>query len=88
MAVILNKAAFNTYVPNDPVTNLDLITAANIAYSGENGTEIIRIAGLLDAFNNSGDNIAFPPGLPWQGKATPQESTAIADTSYWDYLKI
>jgi len=86
LGAILNTAAFNSTVPIDPVTGLNLIQAANIAYSGNNATEINRLAGLLDTFNGSGDNIAFPPGLPPQGNATPQDSISIADVKFWDVL--
>jgi hypothetical protein len=88
LAAILNHAASGVTVPIDPVTHLDLITAANIAYSGTNGNEMTRIAGLLDTFNGSGENISFPPSLPPQGNATPQASKLLANTalSFWDNL--
>jgi hypothetical protein len=91
LAAVLNNAAFGTTVPIDSVTSTDLITAANNAYSGEDISEINRLAGLLDTFNNAGDNIPFPDGLPHQGPATPKDSKDYADTpvigrEYWDDL--
>jgi len=86
LAAILNHAASGVTVPIDPVTGYDLITAANMAYSGTDGKEMMRIKDLLDTFNGSGENISFPPGLPDQGKATPKVSQAIAYIKFWDIL--
>jgi hypothetical protein len=84
VAAILNQAASGIRVSTDPVTGKDLITAANLAYSGNNGAEILRINSLLDSFNSGGDSIAFHAGLPSQGRATPKLSTAIANNAFWD----
>jgi hypothetical protein len=84
VAAILNHAAFGTPVPIDPVTGEDLVTAGNMAYAGTNRTEMLRVAGLLDGFNNSGDDQPLPD--PWNppGPATPQESRSLADREFWD----
>ena len=84
VGAILNHAASGVTVPIDPATGKDLITAGNEAYSSNNGTEMLRVKDLLDSFNGSGEIIAFPPGLPPQGSATPQASKAIADKAFWN----
>jgi len=84
VGAILNHAASGVTVPIDPVTGNDLITAGNLAYSSDNGTEMLRVKDLLDTFNGSGEIIAFPAGFPPQGSATPQASKAIADKAFWD----
>ena len=51
------------------------------------GTDINAIKALnsaLDAFNNSGDNIALDPSLPPTGKADPQGAKGIADIPWAD----
>jgi hypothetical protein len=83
LAAILNGATWGSGM-NDPVTGLDLVTAANNAYSGDNREEIIRITGLLDNFNGSGENILVPTGFPGSGNATPAQSRKIADIAFWD----
>ena len=83
VGAILNHAANGSPMPLDPVTGLDLITAGNLAYSGNNATEMTRIASLLDTFNGSGEAFNFP-GVPPQGNATPDASIAIADIEFWD----
>jgi len=84
VGAILNHAASGVVVPIDPVTGMDLITAGNITYSSNNSTEMLRVKGLLDTFNGSGDGISFPPGTPSQGSATPQTSKDIANLAFWD----
>jgi len=84
VGAILNHAASGVTVPIDPVTGNDLITAGNLAYSSNNGTEMLRVKGLLDTFNGSGEITAFPAGFPPQGSATPQVSKAIANKAFWN----
>jgi len=84
LAAILNHAAFGTPVPTDPVTHLDLITAANQAFSTGTRAEMLRIASLLDAYNESGDTYPIPPWLPSPGPATPRTSRSIANKPFWN----
>jgi hypothetical protein len=84
LAAILNHAAFGTPVPIDPVTHLDLISAANQTYSSNNRAEMLRLANLLDAYNESGDTYPIPPWLPSPGPATPRESRKIANILFWN----
>ncbi|MEM3047000.1 MAG: hypothetical protein QW057_07970, partial [Candidatus Bathyarchaeia archaeon] len=84
VAAILNHAAFGTTIPIDGVTGLDIITAGHQAYSGENRTEILRLAGLLDAYNQSGDD--EPAWVDAYPGATPALSGLIADREFWDEL--
>jgi hypothetical protein len=76
LAAIFNAEYLGTRVPTDPVTGLDLITATRQAMVAGNAGEILRLSGLLDDYNNSGDDVdlGFDPG-----PATPQESQALAD---------
>lgn len=85
LGAILNGAAFGTPAPQYNAS-MNLIQAGNAAYSSNNVTFINQVASLLDAFNSSGDNVAFPAGLPDQGNATPQASIAIGDAAFWDVL--
>ncbi len=56
------------------------ILAADAAYAGNSSNAIITSAGILDAFNNSGDTIIVGNA----GKATPTISKSIADFVFWD----
>lgn len=49
---ILIKAEFSTNTPIDAVTGKDLISAANLAYSGSNTDEMLRLTKLLKEFND------------------------------------
>jgi hypothetical protein len=51
------------------------------------GTDIQAIKNLgaaLDAYNNSGDDVALDPGLPPTGRAEPQAAKGIADIPFAD----
>ena len=85
VGAILNHA-IGTPVPLDPVTGLDLITAGNNAYAGNDKNEMTRVAGLLDSFNGSGDDTPLPDGYLSES-ATPDASHALADAggiAFWD----
>jgi hypothetical protein len=80
LAAKLNCAAFGCSAST--VTN---IAGADLAYKlGANKNTIMYYSGLLDAYNNSGDNGAIPPVLGATGKATPKTSQSIADKSFWN----
>jgi hypothetical protein len=54
-----------------------LLSNAVAALSGQNCTLIGSIEGLVDAFNGSGDAVAFPSGFN-AGPATPKHAQSIA----------
>jgi internalin A len=69
-------------VPTDPVTQVDLITAARNAMAGPYSTgstaEILRLGELLEAYNSSGDAIDTGDPQSTIGNATPQ----LTDSQY------
>lgn len=76
VAAKLNCAAFGCQ------TSIQvLISQADTAYAGTNKSAILAVAGLLDAFNNSGDTIILS-GNP--GNATPMISKNLANLSFWN----
>ncbi len=79
VAAKLNAAAFGA-----SASTLTLISNADAAYAGTNVALILDLTGQLDIYNNSGDNLPLPSGLPDQGRATPQTSRDIADLAFWD----
>ncbi len=60
------------------------IAAADAAYAGNSVSAILQSAGVMDAYNNSGDSMSFPIGLPAQGSATPKVSQRLANKLFWD----
>ncbi len=86
LAAILNTGLDNgAVVPIDPVTGLDIITAMQNALAGNNIKEIKRIQGLLDAYNNSGDDVAIIDNDgTLAGKADPNGAKEIADYTIAD----
>ncbi len=84
LAAILNNAADGS-TPSG-VT----LTQAGIDFCTGSASTILSDAGLLNTFNNSGDNIAFPPGTPGLslqnisigGKA----AKALSDFAFWDIM--
>lgn len=79
LAAKLNCAAFNC----SQVT-INLIASADAAYKAGDKNLINSLAGQLDAFNNSGDNVAINPTLGVTGKATPSLSKSLADLVFWN----
>ena len=75
----LNCAAFGCYAGTTAMIN-----AADAAYAGSSKSAILSSAALLDAYNNSGDPIAIPASLGPQGSATPGNSQARANKSFWN----
>jgi hypothetical protein len=69
VAAGLNAAAFGA----EPDI-LALISNADAAFGGTNTALILSLAGQLDSYNNSGDNMAIPNDLPNQGSVTPKTS--------------
>ena len=61
------------------------IATAITAYCGTDASAIQKQIGILDTFNQSGDNIAITNYTP--GNATPQDSRKWADIGYWDVTK-
>lgn len=60
MAAILNDGLSNgASVPIDPETGKSLIDAMVDALSGNNRKEINRLQGMLDEYNNSGDDVSI-----------------------------
>ena len=64
-------------------TNNNILMADN-AYAGSNMADIIKYAGILDNYNNSGDSQTVPAGLLSIGLATPKISLGWANISFWD----
>jgi len=58
-------------------TPSNLIASAIAALSGTDCTLLSTLEGELDAFNNSGDTVAFPSGFT-PGPATPSNAQSIA----------
>ncbi|MFH0714844.1 MAG: hypothetical protein V1847_03635 [Candidatus Diapherotrites archaeon] len=79
LAAKLNCAAFTC-----TSSAQSLISQADAAFASGNISQMNSLASQLDAYNNSGDSISFPAGLPAQGSATPDASKAIANFAYWD----
>jgi hypothetical protein len=86
LAAILNTGLDNgAVVPIDPVSGLDIISAMQNALAGNNIKEIKRLQGLLDAYNNSGDDIAIIDNDgTLQGRADPNGARDIADYTIAD----
>ena len=86
LAAILNTGLDNgAPVPTDPVTGDDLITAMRTALAAGDSAEILRLNELLNAYNNSGDDVDIEdndgyPILP----ADPKLAREVADTSIAD----
>lgn len=78
VAAILNQAFFGSLPPIDDMTNVDIITAGNMALAGDNSREILRVKDLLDDWNNSGDDVPF---TGWIGNAKPKAARKIAAPS-------
>jgi uncharacterized repeat protein (TIGR01451 family) len=86
LAAILNTGLDNgAPVPIDAVTGDDLITAMQNALAAGDRAEILRLSGLLDAYNNSGDDIAIvdDDGTPI-GSADPRRAKGIANIAFAD----
>jgi hypothetical protein len=79
IAAKLNAAAFGA---SSSITTL--ISNADTAFSGVDAALILNLAGQLDAYNNSGDNIPLPAALGNQGSATPKTSQDYADLAFWN----
>jgi len=86
MAAILNNALDNgAALPIDPHSGLDIITAMQNALAGTDGQEINFLKNILDAYNNSGDDIAIVDNDGFQhGNATPRAARASADIPFLD----
>ena len=60
MAAMLNDGLSNgAAVPTDPKTGLSIIDAMVDALAGNNRKEINRLQGMLDEYNNSGDDVSI-----------------------------
>ena len=86
LAAILNTGLDNgAAVPIDPVTGLSIIDAMRDALAAGNRQEILRLVGPLDAYNNSGDDIAIIDNDGFLvGKADPKLAKPIADLTIAD----
>jgi len=76
IGALLNVQAFGT-------SDGGLLSAAQAACATDVQATIDTYAGLLDAFNQSGDLI--PTGLS-VGSATPQAAKAFANKVFWDAI--
>lgn len=86
VAAILNDGLSNgAAVPTDPVTGLSIIDAMVDALSGNNRKEINRLQGMLDDYNNSGDDVSIEDAdgaiIP---PADPNGTRDLADYSIGD----
>ena len=67
-------------------SNYSPLTLAGIRaiLSSSDINAIKALNGVLDAYNSSGDSVAFDPSLPPTGKANPQQAQTIADIPWAD----
>jgi len=79
VAAKLNCAAFGC-----SVSTLNKISVADVAYATGNKNDILNSASILDAYNNSQDNLAIPPELAKPGSATPDLSKLYANLTFWN----
>jgi hypothetical protein len=92
VGAILNTGLDNgAGVPEYEDSGMNLIEAAQDALQGTDKDLIIHLAGLLDDYNNSYDDIMIedadpPAGDPFWGNATPKDSKAAADYTKPDTL--
>jgi hypothetical protein len=75
----LNCAAFSC-----PAETQNLITSADSAYGGNNGSLMTTLAGQLNTYNISFDSGPIPPELGDPGSATPGTSQSWANKVFWD----
>jgi hypothetical protein len=80
LAAILNNSAFGS----SPSTVT--IAQAKAAYCGTNETAIKNAASAMAAFNQSGDNGTFTPGVSANGKLAKTIAAALNGIQYWDTL--
>jgi hypothetical protein len=78
-AAILNNQAFGSS-PDSFGTSL---ASAKAAFCGNSRSAMLSAASNLDAFNNSGNNLPFPPGFV-NTTATPVQAFNAAIRTYWD----
>jgi hypothetical protein len=82
LAAILNTGLPNgAVVPMDPVTGDDLITAMRSALADCDRAEILRLKGLLEAYNSSGDYVDIDDDVP---HADPKCARKLATRSIAD----
>jgi hypothetical protein len=74
LAAVLNVHAFGTPIPGTTLAD------ARTAYCGTNPAAINAQHALLAAYNTSGDNVLFTPGV----NATAKASKAQANIPFWD----
>ena len=79
LAAMLNDQAFGT----SPDSFGTSIAAGITAFCGQNVGAMNTAQSNLGAFNNSGDNFAFPAGFV-NSPATPTVAKTLADKQYWD----
>jgi hypothetical protein len=77
VAAILNNAAFGSS-PAGPIS----IAGAKAAFSGTNVTAIRNATSAMAAFNQSGDTLAFTPGVAANGK----QAKNAANLLFWNTL--
>jgi hypothetical protein len=77
LAAILNNAAFGS-VPSGSISIAD----AKAAYCGTDETAIKNAQAAMAAFNTSGDNGTFTPGVSANGKQAKDD----ANLTFWDIL--
>jgi hypothetical protein len=79
LAAMLNNEAFGSS------PGLGALGDARAAFCAEDVDQILMFAGLLDEFNNSGDDLPFPAGFE-AGRADPKDARDVADIPFWDEL--
>ena len=77
LAAILNNSVFGS-VPSGSIS----IQQAEDAYCGSDINAIKAAASAMGAFNESGDNGVFTPGVSANGKL----AKSLADLAYWNSL--
>lgn len=76
VAAKLNCAAFGC-----PSATQTLLNQADLEYASGMRSMIFTLAGLLGAYNQSGDTLVI---FPAPGNATPALSKSLADLAFWD----
>ncbi|MGE5297637.1 MAG: hypothetical protein ACM3KM_00550 [Acidobacteriaceae bacterium] len=77
LGAVLNCQAFGC-----SASTLSLLTQASTDFSSGTASQILADASALNAYNNSGDAL----GNPSAGSATPKDSKALANMTFWDNL--
>jgi len=80
-------AILNSFAPGGaPLPDGYSLVEITEILGGEDINAINMLNRDLDEFNNSGDDVAWDPSVPWTGRADPQEAKSVADIGFTDCL--